>query len=155
MTRGERVIAFIERYCMVPEGRHVGKPLRLLAFQKRFILDTYDNPAGTSRAYLSIGRKNGKTALIACLLLAHIVGPEAVLNSQIISGAKSREQAALVFKLAQKMIYLSPELKRLTHITPSQKQITGLRMNVEYRAISAEAGTARSRRGSRDGARGY
>lgn len=142
MTRGERIIAFIERYCRVPEGRHVGKPMRLLTFQKRFILETYDNPAGTSRAYLSIGRKNGKTALIACLLLAHIVGPEARMNSQIISGAKSREQAALVFKLAQKMIYLNPDLKKLTHITPSQKQITGKVMNVEYRAISAEAGTA-------------
>ncbi len=142
MTRGERIIAFIERYLAVPEGRHVGKPMRLLAFQKRFILETYDNPVGTSRAYLSIGRKNGKTALIACLLLAHIVGPEARLNSQIISGAKSREQAALVFKLAQKMIYLSPELKKLTHITPSQKAIIGKVMNVEYRAISSEAGTA-------------
>lgn len=144
MTRGERVIAFIERYIRIPEGKLVGKPLRLMEFQKRFILAIYDNPAGTSRAYLSIGRKNGKSALIAALALAHIVGPEARQNSQIISGALSREQAALVFKLMQKMIGLSPELraKSVTHITPSQKMITGVRMNVEYRAISAEAGTA-------------
>jgi phage terminase large subunit-like protein len=144
MTRGERVIAFVERYLCVPEGRHVGKPLRLMEFQKRFILEIYDNPNGTARAYLSVGRKNGKSALIACLVLAHIVGPEARMNSQIISGARSREQAALVFKLAQKMIGFSPELraKSVTRITPSQKMITGVRMNVEYRAISAEAGTA-------------
>lgn len=142
MTRGERVIAFIEKYCLIPEGKHVGKPMRLLGFQRRFVLDVYDNPVGTSRAYLSIGRKNGKSALIACLLLAHIVGPEARTNSQIISGALSRDQAALVFKLAQKMIYLSPDLKKLTHITPSQKMITGKVLNVEYRAISADAGTA-------------
>lgn len=142
MTRGDRVIAFVEKYCLIPEGRHVGKPLRLMDFQKKFILSIYDNPEGTSKAYLSIGRKNGKSALIACLLLAHIVGPEARLNSQIISGARSREQAALVFKLAQKMIYLSPVLKRETHITPSQKMITGKSMNVEYKAISADGGTA-------------
>lgn len=142
MTRGERVIAFVERYCRIPEGKHIGKPLRLQEFQKRFILEVYDNPNGTGRAYLSIARKNGKSALIACLLLAHIVGPEARQNSQIISGARSRDQAALVFKLAQKMVYMSPDLKRLTRITPSQKQITGLAMNVEYRAISADAGTA-------------
>lgn len=142
MTRGERVIAFIEAYCAVPEGKHVGKPLVLMPFQKDFLRAIYDNKDGTSRAYLSIGRKNGKSALIACIVLAHIVGPEARLNSQIISGARSREQAALVFKLAQKMIYLSPELKKITHITPSQKMITGKMMNVEYRAISAEAGTA-------------
>lgn len=142
MTRGDRVIGFIEMHCRVPEGAHVGKPLRLMEFQKRFIRDIYDNPAGTARAYLSVGRKNGKSALIACILLAHIAGPEARQNSQIISGARSREQAALVFKLAQKMIYLSPKLKAATHITPSQKMIVGKALNVEYRAISAEAGTA-------------
>ena len=142
MTRGERVIAFIERFCRIPEGRHVGKPLRLMKFQRDFILAIYSNPAGTARAYLSIARKNGKTALIAALALAHVVGPEARQNSQVISGARSREQAALVFKLAEKMIRLSPELSRLVKIVPSHKQITGLAMNVEYRAISAEAGTA-------------
>ena len=144
MTRGEKVISFIERYVMVPEGKHVGKPLVLMEFQKRFIRAVYDNPSGTSRAYLSIARKNGKSAIIAAIALAHIVGPEARQNSQIISGARSREQAGLVFKLMQKMIGLSPELraKNITRITPSQKMITGVQMNVEYRAISAEAGTA-------------
>lgn len=144
MTRGEKVIAFIERYCPTPEGRHVGKPLRLMDFQKKFILAIYDNPDGTARAYLSIARKNGKSAIIAAIALAHTVGPEARQNSQIISGARSREQAAIVFKLMQKMIGLSPDLrsKSITRITPSQKMITGVQMNVEYRAISAEAGTA-------------
>ena len=126
----------------MPEGKRVGDPLRLMEFQKRFIREIYDNPAGTSRAYLSIARKNGKSALIAAIAMAHVVGPEARLNSQIISGARSRDQASLVFKLMQKMIYLSPELKKITRITPSQKMITGKLMNVEYKAISAEAGTA-------------
>ena len=142
MTRGEKVCAFIERYCLIPEGKHVGQPLRLMAFQRKFILDVYDNPKGTSRAYLSVGRKNGKSALIAAVLLAHIVGPEARQNSQIISGARSREQASLVFKLAEKMVRLSPELSRIIKIVPSQKSLIGLPMNVEYKAISAEAGTA-------------
>lgn len=141
-TRGQRVIAFIEKYCRVPEGRHVGKPIKLLRFQKRFILSIYDNPSGTSRAYLSIARKNGKTALIACLVLVHLVGPEARQNSQIISGARSREQASLVYKLAEKMVRLSPELNKIVRVTPSTKTLIGLPMNVEYRAISAEAGTA-------------
>lgn len=142
MTRGERVIAFIERYCIVPEGSKVGKPMRLLPFQKRFILDVYDNPAGTSKAYLSIARKNGKTGLIAALVLAHVVGPEARQNSQIISGARSRDQAALVFNLAQKMVLMSPDLSKIARCVESRKTIHGLAMNVEYRAISAEAGTA-------------
>ena len=142
MTRGEKVCAFVERYCLIPEGKLVGQKFKLMSFQRKFILDIYDNPTGTSRAYLSVGRKNGKSALIAAILLAHIVGPEARQNSQIISGARSRDQASLVFKLAEKMVRLSPELSKIVRIVPSQKSLIGLPMNVEYKAISAEAGTA-------------
>ena len=142
MTRGEKVIAFVERYCLIPEGAHVGKPIKLADFQRRFLLEVYDNPHGTRRAYLSVGRKNGKTALIACILLAHLVGPEAKLNSQIVSGALSREQAALVFNLAAKMVQLSPELSKIVRIVPSGKRLIGLAMNTEFKALAAEGKTA-------------
>ena len=75
MTRAARIIEFIERYCVTPEGADVGKPLVLADFQKQFIRDVYDNPAGTHRAILSVSRKNGKSGCIAALLLAHLVGP--------------------------------------------------------------------------------
>ena len=83
MSRGEKVIAFIERYCRVPEGAKVGKHLVLEPFQKQFLLAVYDNPDNTKEAILSIARKNGKTALIAGIVLAHVCGPEAKLNSQV------------------------------------------------------------------------
>ena len=142
LTRGERVIAFISRYCHVPSGAHVGKPIKLEPFQKRFILAVYDNKTGTKRAYLSIGRKNGKTALIACILLAHLVGPEAKRNAQIVSGALSREQAAIVYDLASKMVAQSPELREIIREVPSSKKLIGIPLNTEYRAISAEGKTA-------------
>ena len=113
-----------------------------MPFQKRFILEIYDNPVGTRRAYLSVGRKNGKTALIACILLAHLVGPEAKLNAQIISGAMSREQAAIVYDLASKMVALSPRLRELVREVPSSKKLIGIKWNTEFRAISAEGKTA-------------
>lgn len=142
-TRAQAVIAFIETYCRVPEGAHVGAPMKLAPFQKKFIRAIYDNKHGTSRAYLSIARKNGKTALIAALVLAHLVGPEARMNAQIISGAMSREQAALVFKLAAKIIRISPALQNIVQIVESRKELHGLTgFNTEYRAISAEGKTA-------------
>lgn len=142
MTRAERVIRFVETYCVTPDGAHVGKPLVLAEFQKEFTRAIYDNPAGTRRAYLSIARKNGKSGLIAGLLLAHLVGPEAKLNSQIVSGAMSRDQAALVFNLASKMVQLSPKLSSLVRIVPSGKRLIGLPLNTEYRALAAEGKTA-------------
>ena len=144
LTRAGRVIEFVHRYLVVPEGDLIGKPIRLAEWQQRFIRDIYDNPAGTRRAFLSIARKNGKTGTIACLLLAHIVGPEAKLNTRIISGAMSKEQAAEVYNLAAKIIQLSPELSdpKITRIVPSGKRIIGVRKNVEYQAVSAEGKTA-------------
>jgi phage terminase large subunit-like protein len=140
--RANRVIEFIETYCYVPEGTKVGEKLVLEEFQKKFIREVYGNKHGTRRAYLAMARKNGKTALIAALLLASICGPEAKLNSQILSGAMSRDQAALVFALAEKMIYLNPDLEAITKIVPSSKRIHGLTLNTEYRASSADASTA-------------
>ena len=41
LTRGERIINFIERYCVVPEGELVGKPV---------VLDVFPADAGMNRA---------------------------------------------------------------------------------------------------------
>lgn len=142
MTRGEVVCSFIHTYCRVPEGAMVGQPLKLEPFQVEFIKAVYDNRDGTQKAYLSIARKNGKTALIACLVLAHLVGPEAVQNSQIASGAMSREQASILFGLVAKMVRLSTELSDVIRIVDSRKELYGLPMGTEFKALAAEAKTA-------------
>jgi len=127
---------------VIPEGDFVGRPMVLEAFQRKFILEVYDNPLGTRRAYLSIARKNGKTGLIAGLVLAHIAGPEARQNAQLVSGARSRKQAGIVFDLAANMVRLSPSLRRLVKILPGVKTLVGLARNTKYEALSAEAKTA-------------
>lgn len=142
LSRGEKVCAFIETYCLAPEGDKIGQPMKLEPFQRKFVLEIYDNPYGTHSAYLSIARKNGKTALIAAILLAHLVGPEAVQNSQIVSGAQSKEQAAVIFELARKMVDMSPKLSPLVRVQPSGKRLVGLSRNVLFRALAAEGKTA-------------
>lgn len=142
MTRADRVIAFIEKYIRVPEGALVGSPIELQPFQIRFLNEVYGNPHGTRRAILSVGRKNGKSALVAALILVHLVGPEAVQNSQLVSGALSRDQASLVFKLAAKMIRLNPELAGLVRIKDSTKELFGLPMGTHFKALAAVGSTA-------------
>lgn len=139
---GQKVIEFLERYALTPEGKDVGKPLKLEKFQKDFITQIYDNKKGTRRAILSLARKNGKTALIAGILLAHIIGPMRKQNSQVVSGAMSRDQASLVYHLAEKMLTMQPAFEGFYRVVPSQKRIVGLKSNVEYRALSADGHTA-------------
>jgi len=75
MTQGEKVCAFIESYCKNPEGGQVGQPIKLMKFWKQCISDAYDSQHETSRAYLRVARKNGKSALIAAVVFAYIIGP--------------------------------------------------------------------------------
>ena len=93
------------------------------------------------RAILSIARKNGKTALIAALALAHLVGPEAILNGEIYSAANDRKQAAQVFKIAAQIVRADPELQALCKVVDSTKTIACYQNGSFYQAISREAGS--------------
>lgn len=138
--RVERNIAWIERYCRVPEGRYVGKPVTLHPPQREIINGIYGSP--TRLAVVSVGRKNGKTALAAMLLLLHVAGPEAVYNSQLYSTALAREQAAILFALAAKIVRMSPDLIDFITVRDTAKQLLCPELGTIYTALSAEAKTA-------------
>lgn len=114
-------------------------------WQRQFIRDVYephglDGRRSVRRAILSIARKNGKTALIAALVLAHLVGPEQVENGEIYSAANSRDQASQVFKVCAQIVRADPELAQMVKVVDSTKHIACYRNGSFYKAISAEAG---------------
>lgn len=140
LSRGERNIAWIEATCRIPEGRFVGKAVKLTKAQKGWIRAIYDTP--TRMFILSMARKNAKTATAAFLLLLHTCGPEARPNSQLYSAAQSREQAAILFALAAKVVRMSPQLSEYVVIRDTAKQLFCPELGTLYRALSAEASTA-------------
>jgi phage terminase large subunit-like protein len=140
MTRAERNIVWIEAHCIIPEGKLVGRPLRLSVEQKKWMRQIYDTP--TRRVILSMARKQGKTAFAACLLLLHLVGHEARANSQLFSAAQSRDQAAILFALAAKMVRMSPDLSQYVVVRDTAKQLACPELGTLYRALSADASTA-------------
>jgi phage terminase large subunit-like protein len=147
--RAAKVIRFIERLT-VPSGVGAGAPFKLDDWQKDFVHDIYEPQRVLAdgrelrvvrRAILSMARKNGKTATIAALALAHLVGPVAEVHGEIYSAANDRDQAAILFKFAKQIVELDPELRRMIDIVPSTKTMIGRRTGSVYRAVSAEAGT--------------
>lgn len=140
LSRGERNIAWIEANCRIPEGKFVGAPVRLTKEQKSWVRQIYDKPTRTF--ILSMARKNAKTSFAAFLLLLHLCGPEARANSQLFSAAQSREQAAILFALAAKMVRMSPDLLQFVTIRDTAKQLVCQEMGTLYRALSADASTA-------------
>lgn len=140
MTRGQENVAWIESVCRIPEGKFVGSPVVLRPWQRKIVRGIYDTP--TRRAIISFGRKNAKTTLSAFLLLLHLVGPEAKQNSQLNSAAQSVEQAGILFRLAAKIVRLSPELAPHVIIRDTVKQLACRELGTLYHALSAEVKTS-------------
>ena len=139
VNRAERNIQWIERNCYIPEGKFVGQKVKLRPWQKKIVRQIYGTDTRT--AIVSYGRKNAKTTLAGFLCLLHTCGPEAVRNSQLISAAQSRDQAALLFALMAKMVRMNPEMDAELLIRDSVKQILCPAIGTVYTAVSADAKT--------------
>jgi len=139
-ARAQRNIDWIHRHLRVPEGRLVGKQVELSAAQQDWMEALYGTPTRTF--ICSLPRKNGKTSWSAMILLLHLAGPEAVESGQLYSCAQSRDQAAILFRLAALMVRMSPDLSQYVSIKESAKQLICSELGTVYKALSADASTA-------------
>ena len=72
------VAEWCKKTLVVPVGNLQGKPFELAAFQIEWLRGALGK--GIKEAFLSCARKNGKSSLIAAVLLAYLVGPLNVPN---------------------------------------------------------------------------
>ena len=144
----EKIITFAESL-KVPEGALVGQPIKLIPYQKEFIREVFKTRNGkrvVKLALLSLGRKNAKSTSISIILLALMtVKGLAKPNAQIASGARSRDQASLIYNLMKKFIMFSPELQTRLKIVDSKKLIINMSNGCEFTALSADASNALGR----------
>jgi len=140
--RACRNIRWIETNCFIPEGKDVGKPTILREWQRDIMRLIYDNRAVTREAIISYAKKNAKTTFSAFLLLLHAVGPEAIRNTQLVSTAQSRDQAAILFDLAAKIVRMSPTLEPFIMVRETVKQLYCPGLGTLYKALSADDKTS-------------
>ena len=115
--RANRPIEFIERFCRHSKGEWAGKPVKLELFQKAFIQALYgftDRDTGLRRyreAFFLVGRKNGKSTLLAGLALYMLIA-DGEGGAEVYSTATKYAQARLLFDEAHNMVKQSPDLSR-------------------------------------------
>lgn len=117
---GERVVRFVEGYCRHHEGKWAGQPLVLEEWQRDVIRQVFGwlNADGTRRfrkVYIEIGRKNGKSLLIAGLALYMLIA-DGEQGAQVYSSATKKDQAKIVWDNAAAMVAQSPNLKRFVRV---------------------------------------
>lgn len=140
-AQAERVIDFIQTFLTLG-GSFNGEPFILEQFQKDIIYDMYrqDGEGRRLRRQYVVGlpRKNGKSQLGSALAIYHLVADTTDTNPVVISAAGDKNQAALVFKEAKRMVQASPALSKL--LVVQRDRILNPKNNGEYRVVSADAG---------------
>lgn len=100
----DKVVNFISKL-RHSTGSHNGKPFILSDWQYWLICAIYgfkwkkDKLRVTRTVYIEVGRKNGKSSIMAALALYHLVA-DGEANGQIIFAANSAKQAGLCFEMA-------------------------------------------------------
>lgn len=114
---GERPISFIETFCKQSQG-DFGAPLELELFQRAYIQALFgflDKETGYRRfreTMFLVGRKNGKTTLMAGIAL-YLLTADYEGAAEIYSVATKKDQARKALTEAVNMIKQSPELRAL------------------------------------------
>lgn len=138
----QTAVEFIENYCTHVKGELAGQPLILEDWQKKEIIEPlfgWKQANGLRKyrvAYIEVPRKNGKTTLASPVgLYLLFVDPENA--PEIYSAAAERDQAAISFEIASRMVLNNPSLKERAEVF-KKSIVFGSGF---YKAISAEANT--------------
>ncbi len=116
-AKANRPIEFIERFCKHSKGEWAGKPVKLELFQKAFIQALFgfvDAETGLRRyreAFFLVGRKNGKSTLLAGISLYMLIA-DGEGGAEVYSVATKYAQAKLLFDECHNMIKQSPALSK-------------------------------------------
>ncbi len=127
------------------QGEFARKQFNLIPFQDKIIRDLIgtlneDLTRQYREAFIFLPRKNGKTELIAALLV-YFLFLDDEYGAEIYSCANDREQASKIFNAAAAMIRMNKTLFKKCKILESQKKIVRVETNSFYKALSAETNT--------------
>lgn len=134
------VVRFVSMLKHVDDFR--GQPFVLQDWQHEVLCDVYGTvrPDGLRQyrfAYLEIPKKNGKSTLIAALLLYHLVCDPP--DGQIFCCAAEQYQAGLVYRIALKMLDQLPYLKKLLKAKEYTHELINRETGSMAKVLSAEA----------------
>ena len=136
-------IQFFQRAIRHTVGEWDGKPFDPLPWQQFILWNLYGwfREDGTRRfnyAYITVARKNGKTTLMAgCALAALFFDQEKA--AEVYFAATKKDQAKIGFDEAQRMVSISPALRR--HLRAGKHDIKAPKLSARCTYLSSERDT--------------
>jgi len=141
-----RFIQFFEQFLSHTKGRWAGQPFLLLPWQQFLVASIFgwkkdDGSRRFSTLYCQVGRKNGKTQLLAGIGLA-LLDFDNEPAASVVFAATKRDQAKIAHDEATRMVKASPALN---------KRVTVLRNNLTVKSTHSTAEPLSSDAKSADG----
>jgi phage terminase large subunit-like protein len=142
--RAQRAVKFFESLKHT-KGKFAGKPFILLPWERKIIWDVYGTVKENGLRqfkyiYIEVPKKNGKSELAAGAALYHLFADHE-RNGEVYGCAADKEQATLVFDVAEDMVEMAPALDKRTRFDKSTKLITDTVSGSFYKVMSSEAYT--------------
>ena len=143
-AKADRAVAFIENLKHT-KGKWAGKQFWLLPWQEQIVRDIFgivkeDGNRQFLSAYVEIGKKNGKSELAAAIAL-YMLYADNEMSAEVYGAAADRQQASIVFDVANQMVKMSPALMKRSKIMGATKRIVNYSNSGFYQVLSAEIGT--------------
>jgi len=142
----DKACDFFPTYLRHVKGEFAGRPFELLPWQRDLIvrpLFGWKRADGTRRfrkAFLEVGKKNGKSGLASGMGLLLAFGDDEP-GAEVYAAAADRDQARIVFGDAAVMARENPEFLRDADITVLRNAIVQRATNSTFKAVSSEVGT--------------
>lgn len=142
--KADRAVMFIENLRHT-KGKWAGKRFWLLPWQEQIIRDVFgivkeDGKRQFRTAYIEIGKKNGKSELAAAVAL-YLLYADNEPSAEVYGAAADRQQASIVFDVANQMVQMTPALMKRSKVMGATKRIVNYNNQGFYQVLSAEVGT--------------
>jgi phage terminase large subunit-like protein len=142
----DQACEFFPTYLRHVKGDFAGQPFELLPWQRDLIvrpLFGWKRADGTRRfrkAFLEVGKKNGKSGLASGMGLLLAFGDDEP-GAEVYAAAADRDQARIVFGDAAVMARENPKFMKDADITVLRNAIVQTATNSTFKAVSSEVGT--------------
>lgn len=141
-TEGDLIADFAEAFLVIVKesiAGNVGDSIEIRAWQRELLRTIFALDATGKRqfrtALIGIARKNGKSALMACIAVYEFIfGPE---GGEVLVVAKDREQAKIIFETCLSMLRRHPALWSITH--KLRDTLTNTLTGTTLKALSRDA----------------
>lgn len=142
--KADHAVNFIQQLTHT-KGRWAGQKLKLLPWEIQVVRDLFgiigeDGYRQFRNAYIEIAKKNGKSTLSSALAL-YLLYADGEPSAEVYSAACDRNQAAIVYNEAEKMVRGCPALMKRSKVNASIKRIVSYNPEGFYQVLSAETGS--------------